>query len=128
MLCQEFWNHLQVLSRENKAKLLFFFREGRVSGILEVSRSFGDGRFKHCGVICTPDIMRCSLTDKDKFILLACDGLWKGFQVEEAMQYINDKIRMVSRSPIYIIVIYILKLLIVCSLLCNSLSRILIHQ
>ena len=36
-------------------------------GILEVSRSFGDGRFKGCGVIATPDVLRCSLTDKDKY-------------------------------------------------------------
>ncbi|XP_028394339.1 integrin-linked kinase-associated serine/threonine phosphatase 2C-like isoform X2 [Dendronephthya gigantea] len=65
-------------------------REGRVLGILEVSRSFGDGRFKGCGVIATPDVLRCSLTDKDKFLLLACDGLWKGFEVDEAIKYIND--------------------------------------
>lgn len=66
------------------------FRDGRVLGILEVSRSFGDGRFKGCGVIATPDVLRCSLTDKDKFLLLACDGLWKGFEVDEALKYIND--------------------------------------
>ena len=41
-------------------------RDGRVQGILEVSRSFGDGRFKHCGVISTPDIKRCTLTDNDR--------------------------------------------------------------
>ena len=40
-------------------------REGRVMGIVEVSRSIGDGRFKHCGIISTPDILRCQLTVKD---------------------------------------------------------------
>ncbi|XP_046850839.1 integrin-linked kinase-associated serine/threonine phosphatase 2C-like [Xenia sp. Carnegie-2017] len=65
-------------------------RDGRVLGILEVSRSFGDGRFKGCGVIATPDVLRCSLTEKDKFLLLACDGLWKGFEVDEALKYINN--------------------------------------
>ncbi len=41
------------------------FREGRVQGIVEVSRSIGDGRFKHCGVIATPDVFRTQLTDND---------------------------------------------------------------
>ena len=47
--------------------IIIRFRDGRVLGILEVSRSFGDGRFKGCGVIATPDVLRCSLTDKDKY-------------------------------------------------------------
>jgi integrin-linked kinase-associated serine/threonine phosphatase 2C len=44
------------------------YRDGRVQGILEVSRSIGDGRFKHCGVISTPDIKRCTLTENDKYV------------------------------------------------------------
>ena len=32
-------------------------------GVVEVSRSIGDGRFKHCGVTCVPDIFKCQLTD-----------------------------------------------------------------
>ncbi len=35
-------------------------------GILEVSRSIGDGRFKGCGVVCTPDVFRCEITDTDQ--------------------------------------------------------------
>ncbi|KXJ19103.1 integrin-linked kinase-associated serine/threonine phosphatase 2C isoform X2 [Exaiptasia diaphana] len=65
-------------------------KDGRVQGILEVSRSFGDGRFKHCGVVSTPDIKRCTLTDNDRFLVLACDGLWKGFSVDAAVKYINN--------------------------------------
>ncbi|EDO39603.1 predicted protein, partial [Nematostella vectensis] len=66
-----------------------YVKDGRVLGVLEVSRSIGDGRFKRCGVISTPDIMRCTLTDNDRFLLLACDGLWKGFSVDEAVKYIS---------------------------------------
>ncbi|XP_074625597.1 integrin-linked kinase-associated serine/threonine phosphatase 2C-like [Acropora palmata] len=65
-------------------------REGRVLGVLEVSRSIGDGRFKRCGVTCVPDVMRCTLTDNDRFLLLACDGLWKGFSVDSALKFINN--------------------------------------
>lgn len=43
-------------------------REGRVLGVLEVSRSIGDGRFKRCGVTCVPDVMRCTLTDNDRLV------------------------------------------------------------
>ncbi|XP_068753501.1 integrin-linked kinase-associated serine/threonine phosphatase 2C-like [Montipora capricornis] len=65
-------------------------REGRVLGVLEVSRSIGDGRFKRCGVTCVPDVMRCTLTENDRFLLLACDGLWKGFSVDSALKFINN--------------------------------------
>ena len=34
-------------------------------GIVEVSRSIGDGRFKHCGIIATPDVFRTKLTFND---------------------------------------------------------------
>ncbi|XP_038075854.1 integrin-linked kinase-associated serine/threonine phosphatase 2C-like [Patiria miniata] len=64
-------------------------QDGRVQGILEVSRSIGDGRFKHCGVSCVPDIKKCQLTDSDRYLLLACDGLWKGFNAETALQFIQ---------------------------------------
>lgn len=47
--------------------LLFTVREGRVLGVLEVSRSIGDGRFKRCGVSCVPDVMRCTITDNDRY-------------------------------------------------------------
>lgn len=42
------------------------FRDGRVLGVLEVSRSIGDGQYKRCGVISTPDIRRCQLSQNDK--------------------------------------------------------------
>ena len=43
-----------------------YCREGRVMGVVEVSRSIGDGRFKHCGIISVPDVLRCQLTDNDR--------------------------------------------------------------
>ncbi|XP_038671781.1 integrin-linked kinase-associated serine/threonine phosphatase 2C isoform X1 [Scyliorhinus canicula] len=64
-------------------------RDGRVNGVLEVSRSIGDGQYKHCGVISVPDIRRCQLTLNDRFILLACDGLFKVFSPEEAVLFVS---------------------------------------
>lgn len=63
-------------------------RDGRVMGVVEVSRSIGDGRFKHCGVISTPDVVRCPLSENDLFIIMACDGLWKAFTIEEAAKFV----------------------------------------
>ncbi|XP_077683307.1 integrin-linked kinase-associated serine/threonine phosphatase 2C isoform X1 [Eretmochelys imbricata] len=63
-------------------------RDGRVLGVLEVSRSIGDGQYKRSGVISVPDIKRCQLTHNDRFIMLACDGLFKVFSPEEAVNFI----------------------------------------
>uniref|UniRef100_A0A673T8A8 Integrin-linked kinase-associated serine/threonine phosphatase 2C n=1 Tax=Suricata suricatta TaxID=37032 RepID=A0A673T8A8_SURSU len=41
-------------------------RDGRVLGVLEVSRSIGDGQYKRCGVTSVPDIRRCQLTPNDR--------------------------------------------------------------
>ena len=42
-----------------------YYREGRIMGIMEVSRSIGDGRFKGCGLVATPHVSRCELTEND---------------------------------------------------------------
>ncbi|XP_041663919.1 integrin-linked kinase-associated serine/threonine phosphatase 2C isoform X1 [Cheilinus undulatus] len=63
-------------------------RDGRVLGVLEVSRSIGDGQYKRCGVISTPDLRRIQLTANDRFIILACDGLFKVFSADEAVKFV----------------------------------------
>lgn len=65
-------------------------REGRVMGILEVSRSIGDGPFKKHGISCIPDVKRCQLQENDRFILIACDGLWKRFDNNLAIEFVNN--------------------------------------
>ena len=57
------YNHIVVKSLNIVPVTLS--RDGRVLGIVEVSRSIGDGRFKHCGVIATPDVFRTQLTEND---------------------------------------------------------------
>ncbi|GFS03018.1 integrin-linked kinase-associated serine/threonine phosphatase 2C [Elysia marginata] len=64
-------------------------REGRVLGVLEVSRSIGDGPYKRHGVTCVPDVKRCQLTDNDRYLMIACDGLWKSYSVDESIQFAN---------------------------------------
>ncbi|VDM58671.1 unnamed protein product [Angiostrongylus costaricensis] len=64
--------------------------DGRVNGIIEVSRSIGDGQFKAHGVTCIPDMKKLTITPNDRFLILACDGLWKSFGNEEAIKYVNE--------------------------------------
>lgn len=64
-------------------------RDGRVMGVLEVSRSIGDGPYKNHGVTCLPDIKRCQLTQNDRYIMIACDGLWTSFAMDESIQFVN---------------------------------------
>ncbi|XP_003391564.1 PREDICTED: integrin-linked kinase-associated serine/threonine phosphatase 2C-like, partial [Amphimedon queenslandica] len=65
-----------------------FVREGRIMGIMEVSRSIGDGRFKGCGLVATPHVSRCELTENDLFVVVACDGLWNVFKMDEVAKFI----------------------------------------
>lgn len=52
-----------------------FVAAGRVSGVLNVSRAFGDHSMK-CVVTSTPFVRRIVLEAMDDFLVLACDGLW----------------------------------------------------
>ena len=80
---------LEYAERQGIQKAGGFVRDGRVQGVLEVSRAFGDARFKKY-VTCIPDITKCTLTDNDRYIIMACDGLWKGFTIKEAVKFIDD--------------------------------------
>ncbi|VDD83668.1 unnamed protein product [Mesocestoides corti] len=71
--------------------------DGRVNGQLEVSRSFGDYQFKRHGVTCIPDVKKYELVrGRDRFILIACDGLWKCFSPQEAVDKVD---RLISANP-----------------------------
>ncbi|CAK9292244.1 unnamed protein product [Gordionus sp. m RMFG-2023] len=68
--------------------------DGRLNGILEVSRSFGDGKLKKFGLIALPSVKRCKIQfNQDKFIIVACDGLWKAFSPEEAIEIVHHIIK-----------------------------------
>lgn len=61
-----------------------FVEEGRVRGILSLSRALGDLEYKlnkKIGVeaqmiTCVPEIKKVELTSDDKFVVIACDGIW----------------------------------------------------
>ena len=49
---------------------------GRVYGILMLSRSFGDFLTKDFGVIITPHVVKYELSDDDLYCVIASDGVW----------------------------------------------------
>lgn len=67
--------------------------DSRVNGILGVSRSFGDPRYKKLGVISVPDIAKFSLSVDERFLLIACDGLWTVLNPDTAVSYLKTQLQ-----------------------------------
>ena len=66
-----------------------------MNGRLAVSRAIGDNMFKDLDInksplISTPEIHEFILSKNDKFIVIACDGLWDVMTNEEVKNYINN--------------------------------------
>jgi serine/threonine protein phosphatase PrpC len=66
----------------------------RVCGFLAVSRAFGNynllGESKKM-IIVEPEYAKISLTEKNRFLVLATDGLWDVVSDEEVVQQLHDK-------------------------------------
>lgn len=55
---------------------------------LAMSRSFGDGAAVEVGVIADPEILEMNLTESDKFIVIASDGVWEFLTNDEVVSII----------------------------------------
>ena len=53
-----------------------------------MSRSFGDYIAQQVGVSAEPDIFRYHLTEEDKFIVLASDGVWEFLSNEKVIDLV----------------------------------------
>ena len=49
---------------------------GRVYGTLMLSRAFGDWELKSYGVISEPHVTKININENDKYVVIACDGIW----------------------------------------------------
>jgi len=55
-----------------------------------MSRSFGDQVANQIGVFCEPEIIEWNLSNEDKFIVLASDGIWEFIDNQECVDIIKD--------------------------------------
>ena len=69
-----------------------FVEGGRVGGCLEVSRSLGDARFKRLGVSATPDVTSFAIGAAQRFVLLACDGVWGVMDGQRAIEWVHARL------------------------------------
>ncbi|GAB9465159.1 hypothetical protein Gpo141_00002576 [Globisporangium polare] len=70
-----------------------FVHNGRLDGILAISRGFGDLAHKQDGhLIATPDIYERVVSDEDEFLLLASDGLFDVLSSQQCVNFIRRKL------------------------------------
>jgi len=75
--------------------------DGRVNGGLNLSRAIGDHVYKRTSslpareqmITALPDIETADITDKDEFIVIACDGIWNYLSSQETIDYVREKLK-----------------------------------
>ena len=79
-----------------------FVENGRVCGMLEVSRSLGDrklkARPKGSGLSASPEVTSFAIGPEQRFVLLACDGFWKAWTALQA----SPPLRILPRPALVI--------------------------
>jgi protein phosphatase 1G len=73
----------------------------RVNGNLNLSRAIGDLKYK-CNtslpakdqiITAQPDVRRIALCPEDEFFVLACDGVWDVLTNQQAVDFINERLK-----------------------------------
>jgi len=73
-----------------------FVDEGRVDGVIAISRAIGDWEYKNpnldpakMAVSGYPDISKTPITKDTDFIICACDGIWDCMTSQQAVDFVN---------------------------------------
>ncbi|KAJ3441667.1 phosphatase 2c [Anaeramoeba flamelloides] len=66
-----------------------FITNNRVVGMIAITRSLGDHSIKEY-IINEPYTSRFELTEEDKFIILACDGVWDVMEDQDVVDLVKD--------------------------------------
>lgn len=80
--------------------------EGRVNGGLNLSRALGDHRYKGKSdlgpdeqqITAFPDVKETEITEADKFVVLACDGIWNVLTSQEVVDFVSERLEKQSDS------------------------------
>lgn len=59
----------------------------------KVSRAFGDMDFKYAGqttLTCEPEITEIAMSERDRFLVIACDGLWDVMSNQEVVDFVAE--------------------------------------
>lgn len=76
-----------------------FVHNGRLNGVLAISRAFGDITHKTNGQLSAiPDIFTDEITEDDEFLFIASDGLFDVLSSSQASNYIRRKLYMGSTA------------------------------
>lgn len=65
---------------------------GRINEVLAVSRSLGDF-YMHPWVTCEPHVFTKTLTKEDKYLILACDGIWDEVEDADAIKIVDPLVQ-----------------------------------
>jgi len=73
-----------------------------------LSRAIGDFQFKGNSklraeeqiVTCVPDIREYTLTGKENFMIIGCDGVFERYTHQEICQFVDDKITKEKNTPV----------------------------
>lgn len=69
-------------------------RHKRVNNVLAISRAIGDHMLKPNDVVTAiPHVEVVELTDKEDYLLLACDGVWDVMQDQDAIDFVQKKMK-----------------------------------
>jgi protein phosphatase 1L len=64
--------------------------DGRVGGVLAVTRAFGDHSLKRAGLIATPHVLKHNLRPFDKHLIIASDGVWDELSDQDAVNLCHE--------------------------------------
>lgn len=84
-------HHPEVQSEADRIKKCGgYVSAGRLMGLIEVSRAFGDLMFRKLGLISEPEVTVHKVNKTtDKFLIIASDGIWKVISNDEAVRLVQ---------------------------------------
>lgn len=82
----------RIKNLENDSNLRIWLADEDVPG-LGLTRSIGDSGCKSIGVISKPDIKRYEVSNHDRFLILATDGIWQFISNQEAVDLVIKTVK-----------------------------------